>query len=230
MPVGAIAAIGGGLLQANAAKKAAGAQTAAANNQIELQREMWQQTRDDLSPWRTGGNTAQQALLYELGLGLAPTIDGGAYGGFTKTPGYDYRLQQGQNAIEASAAARGGLNSGATMQALQENGQNFASNEYGNYLARLGGLSDAGMGAAGATANANANAASGISNALGSIGNAQAAGAIGQGNAWGNALGNVYGVTNYQRQLTGNAGNQINGNGSGWNFLFGGGSGLGGFV
>lgn len=58
---------------------------------------------------------------------------------YQKSPGYDFRMQQGQKALENSAAARGTLFSGATGKALTEYGQNFGSNEYQNYLANLQG-------------------------------------------------------------------------------------------
>lgn len=52
---------------------------------------------------------------------------------------YKFRLGQGQQAIERSAAARGGLFSGKTGAALQEYGQGMASQEYANeYNRRLG--------------------------------------------------------------------------------------------
>jgi hypothetical protein len=51
-------------------------------------------------------------------------------------PGYQFRLDQGQKALENSAAARGGLLSGGTGKALQDYGQQYASNEYGNVYNR----------------------------------------------------------------------------------------------
>lgn len=42
------------------------------------------------------------------------------------TPGYQMGLDEGYKGIEASAAARGGLNSGATMKALQKFGTDYA--------------------------------------------------------------------------------------------------------
>ncbi len=56
---------------------------------------------------------------------------------YQQSPGYDFRMQQGQKALENSAAAKGTLFSGATGKALQEYGQNFGSNEYQNYLSNL---------------------------------------------------------------------------------------------
>lgn len=51
-------------------------------------------------------------------------------------PGYQFRLKQGQDAIEHSAAARGGLLSGGTGKALNDYAQGSASNEYGNVYNR----------------------------------------------------------------------------------------------
>lgn len=154
-------------------------------------------------------NTLDEANAYAK----ANPTGGQAYGGFTKTPGYDYRLDQGQDAIQSSVAARGGLNSGAAMRALQENGQNFASNEYGGYLNRLAGLTDTGMSAAGMNATAAQNTAAGVSNALGGLGNAQAAGAIGIGNSLQNGISNVLGSWQYQRNMNQGGANGVAGQG-----------------
>lgn len=51
-------------------------------------------------------------------------------------PGYQFRLKQGQQAVENSAAARGGLFSGGTAKALNDYIQGSASNEYGNVYNR----------------------------------------------------------------------------------------------
>jgi hypothetical protein len=49
---------------------------------------------------------------------------------FQTDPGYAFRLSEGQKALDRSAAARGGLYSGATLKANDQYNQNFASNEY----------------------------------------------------------------------------------------------------
>jgi hypothetical protein len=51
-------------------------------------------------------------------------------------PGYQFRLAQGEKALQASAAARGTLFSGGTGKALTRYGQDYASNEYGNVYNR----------------------------------------------------------------------------------------------
>lgn len=61
----------------------------------------------------------------------APTADG-----MYADPSYKFRLEEGQRALENSAAARGGLLSGNTGRALQDYGQGAASQEYGNIWGR----------------------------------------------------------------------------------------------
>lgn len=54
---------------------------------------------------------------------------------------YKFRFNQGQQALERGAAAKGMLNSGNTLAALAQYGQGMASDEYGNEVGRLGALS-----------------------------------------------------------------------------------------
>jgi hypothetical protein len=51
-------------------------------------------------------------------------------------PGYQFRLQQGVNALQNSAAARGNLLTGATAAGINAYGQDYASNEYSNVYGR----------------------------------------------------------------------------------------------
>lgn len=53
-------------------------------------------------------------------------------------PGYQFRLDQGNKAINNSAAARGGLLSGATMKAIADYNSGAASQEYGAAFNRFG--------------------------------------------------------------------------------------------
>lgn len=54
-------------------------------------------------------------------------------------PGYQFRMQQGEDAITNQASALGTTGSGATGAALQRYGQDYASNEYNNvYQRQLG--------------------------------------------------------------------------------------------
>lgn len=53
-----------------------------------------------------------------------------------KDPSYKWRLDQGRKALESSAAARGTLRSGGTLQGILEYGQNFGAHEFGNVFNR----------------------------------------------------------------------------------------------
>lgn len=150
--------------------------------------------------FRVGGKTFATRAEADA-YAKANSTPGIEYGGYTKTPGYDFRMKGGMDALESSAAARGGLYSGAALQDSQQFGQDYASNEYGNYLARLTGQAGAGQAAAGNQAVAAGNAATGVSNALAGYGNASAAGAMGVGNAIVGGMQNYFGYQAMQNGM-----------------------------
>lgn len=57
-----------------------------------------------------------------------------------KTPAYQFALEQGNQAINRSAAAKGMLGSGNVLAELAKYGQGMASQEYGNQVNRLSDL------------------------------------------------------------------------------------------
>ena len=99
-----------------------------------------------------------------------------------ETPGYDFRLSEGQKALERSAASRSGVLSGAQLKAQERYAQDFASNEYQNYLNRLS--QTIGIGA-----NAAAGQATGILNTAGNQANINLAGQQLTQNAFQNIAG-----------------------------------------
>lgn len=191
----AIGAVGQGL----AANTAARAGERAGRRQADVHERAFRQTREDLTPYREGGLVGQNALMYYLGLGARP--DDPNFVGFQETPGYQFAVNEAQRGIEASAAARGGLYSGATMQALQDRRQGMADLEFGNYLNRLGGVAASGQNAAAMQAAANQNQGNALAQAYGNIGNAQAAGAIGMGNALTGGINQFAGLWGYQQGM-----------------------------
>lgn len=254
----------GGLLSSRSASKAADAQERAAQQQVDLQRGIYDDTVNRFAPFYSQGTDAFNALRYEIMGGGLPNIGSGLsieevqtqgpsrtetymaggprgmeatrtipgpmttqyavggqtfgtrgeaqqfidsqgtpYRGFTETPGYQFRLQQGQDAISGSAAAQGNYFSGNTMKALSDYNQNMGSQEYGNYLSRLGSLAGMGQSAAGNQAAAGANFGSMAGQAIGNMGNAQSAGYIAQGNAWNDAIGNALGAWAYGQNMQG---------------------------
>lgn len=115
---GIIAGIGAAVGGSKAAKGAKQAQNA--------MRDQYWRVREDLSPYRGIGDWAVPFLQQKVSSGYYnPKI-----GDVTQTPGYQFRLSEGQKALENSAIQRGGLLSGNAMRAITDYGQNFASNEY----------------------------------------------------------------------------------------------------
>jgi len=215
--------------QQNAAAQSAAAQREAADKSIAAQREMFDIGRADLAPYREGGVTAQNQLMQMLGIGGDTTAANyGRYAkdfgmsDFTTDPGYQFRLEQGMKALNASAAAKGMGMSGANIKGATEYGQNLGSQEYTNafnryqanrtaQLAPLQSLYAGGQAAAaGSAAQAGAlgsnlgqtysNLGSNVAQADVAAGNAQASGYLNQSNAVTNALNqgmSSYTMNNY---------------------------------
>lgn len=121
---------------------------------------------------------------------------------FEADPGYAFRLSEGIKALDASAAARGGLLSGNTLRGALKYGQDAASQEYTNafnryQLNRANQLQplEALTGMARSSANTLSNAAGARGDALMSnayqLGNVQAAGEIARGNAMSGMVGGI---------------------------------------
>ena len=143
--------------------------------------QMYGQARTDLQPYRQAGQRALTAL--ERMAGLQGDFD------FTADPGYQFRLDQGQQAVERGAAARGGLLSGGHTRELTEFAQGMASQEYQNAFQRLAGIAGMGQQAAAGSADASMQAGQGMAGLHAGIGQTQAAGTLGQANAIGQTVG-----------------------------------------
>lgn len=83
------------------------------------------------------GLTAPTRELETVTRSLDPIIEQIREGRYQESPGYEFRLREGQEAIERAAAARGGLFSGALGKELERYGQDFATTEYDRYINRL---------------------------------------------------------------------------------------------
>jgi len=180
--------IGSTAIGALSSKSAADTQANAARRAADLQKEQYDQTRADYAPFREAGVNALGKLQ-----GMADYQKFGM-NQFTQDPGYAFRLQQGQKALDASAAARGGLISGNALRAAQGYGQEMGSQEYQNAfnryqterqatLAPYMTLAGFGTGANAANAQAGQNYATNAGNMITGGAAAQAAGGIGAANA-----------------------------------------------
>jgi hypothetical protein len=75
-----------------------------------------------------------------------------AQSAYTTSPGYQFQMDQGLQALERSASSRGMLASGNTSADILGYSQGLASQDYGSWLDRLNGLGSQGIGMAGARA------------------------------------------------------------------------------
>lgn len=152
---GTAASVGSGILGQRAASQASGAQSQAAMmsaiiqaQQAEAarrqQQEMFDKAVELQEPFRQGGVGATNRLadLY----GTSGRTGAAGYGSYAEMPtfaqlqmdpGYQFRFEQGMRGVNASAAARAGLQSGAALKAATEFGQGMATQEYQNAYNRF---------------------------------------------------------------------------------------------
>lgn len=206
----AILGLGSALVGASSASKASKAQTRAADSQAAVQKEMFDTQSGYFKPYRRAGRNSLAAYNYEMGMGDQPK----GYEGYTKTPGYDFRMQEGVDAVNAGVGARHGLNSGAALQSLNKWGMDYSTGEYDKHVNRLRDMVGVGQNSAAMSATAAGQYASGVSDAYANKGNAQAAGAIGIGNAVQGGINNGLGLWAYGK----GQGNAPANNNPWWNF------------
>ena len=256
--IGAVGSIAGGISGANSSKRAgknarkqakiaAAAALAESQKAQALNTQYYDQNRIDqarineenkayMAPYRQAGLAGQNQLLTLMGLqgGNTGAADYGRYAkdfqmsDYQADPGYAFRLQQGIDAMNKSAAARGGLMSGSAIKGGIKFGQDMGSEEYGNAYARyqqnranqlnaLGLFATAGMNAAQNTSATNAlyggqmgDASRGYANTQNEIsmgGQARASGYL-TGGQQAQAAGNM-GAQNSMNQGFSNAGSSL---------------------
>lgn len=222
--IGGGAILGSALIGSNASESAANTQSDAANHAADLQQQNLAQTRESLQPFINTGYEAQGSLRNLLGLGT-PT-NAGTYGSLSKPfdaaafnqyedPGYQFQLQQGQQALQNSQAAQNGVLSGAALKDLIGFNQGMASNAYqnafGRYMTqndatynRLSSLLGLGENAAAGVGNTGAQVMSNVGNTLTSGAAARAAGQVGSANALSGAINNGMGYYMLNNMTGGN--------------------------
>ena len=146
--LGIIGALGGGLLggigsiisankQAEEERAALAIQQQEANNSLDFQKQEFNTQQANEQPFLKAGQGAVaqlSSLTNAPGQGLLANYPGS----FTaptaqqaqQTPGYQFTLQQGEQALDRGAAARGSVLTGGTGEAEQQYGQGLASQTY----------------------------------------------------------------------------------------------------
>ena len=74
-----------------------------------------------------------------------PDAAAAAMANFQASPGYGYQVEQGLKGVDAGAASKGMLRSGATLKAEQTLGNNLANQDFSAYLSRLSGMAGLGL-------------------------------------------------------------------------------------
>lgn len=166
--VSAIAGIGSAILGKHTADKQARTQAAATDKAIAAQRLGFDYLKgnSNVNAAQQQGGQAQGIISGLLGLGGDQAAADKAFQTYQDSTGYQFRLGQGMDAITGSRAARGLLDSGSTLKALNDYGQGMGSAEFSNYLSQLTGQQDIGLNAAYNVASQGQSAGSGIASAV----------------------------------------------------------------
>ena len=106
------------------AVKSADATAIASRENIEFQKWLWGEQKELTQPWVTAGEGGLADYTGRISEGFQ-------YDQY-KDPSTQFRFEEGQKAIEHSAAAKGMALSGGGLKDLLRYGQDYASTEYGN--------------------------------------------------------------------------------------------------
>jgi hypothetical protein len=167
------------------------AQDRAAKRDLQFKKQVYNEGVERTQPWVDAGQSALAQYMQGFNGGGQQVL-----GNFYQSPEYlatyNSLMDRAQQGVERRGAATGTLNSGRTAMALQDRAGDIGSMQINNYLGRLGGMSNTGLGAAqGANSFANTSA-QGIGQANYNQGNAQAAGYLGAANSFNNTLSDIY--------------------------------------
>ena len=117
-----------------------------------------------------------------------------AFANYRNSTGYQFRVNEGNRAINSGYAGAGTLQSGAAMKGIADFGQNIASQEFGNYLGALQGQQALGAGAAGAQAGVATNFANTVTGINQNNANALANAAVAKANNSNALVGSIGGL------------------------------------
>ena len=167
--------------QADATRQASEAQAQSQSESIAFQQRQADQARADQAPWRAAGEAALGKLT------AVPDFTGAS---LQSSPGYQFGLSEGMKGVTNSAAARGGLLSGAALKAASRYNSDYAGTKFNDAFNqdaanknRLASIAGVGQTAAGQMANSSNALGSNVGNGMINTGNQIAGNTIGAGNA-----------------------------------------------
>jgi len=180
----AIANVGGSLLSAGAsflgAKEQSKSAKKASDEMSKVQWKMYQQSREDMAPWREAGMRSLADLERMQGTYESAVMDPS---GYKQSPGYDWLRQQGIDAANRRAAATGMSGTGANQKDIIQYSQGLALQDYQGYLGRLEALMNRYAGTSNVGQTSSAQVAGLGADAANQIGSANYASQINQANA-----------------------------------------------
>jgi hypothetical protein len=194
-------ALVGGYMQSKAAGKAADQYSQSAQQGINYNKELYADILAQNKPYMDLGQkgTNLYGQLADTGyLTAQPSMND-----LTRLmPNYQFGLSQGMGQFNAQQNAAGGLIGGNAIQGAQQFAQGYAQNSLNdafnqyqanrsNVVSNVNALTGVGQNANQTVANMAGGTSSNVSNMLSSIGNAQAAGTMGQANAYANSLNSI---------------------------------------
>lgn len=208
--IGPITSLIGGGMSANAAGKSADQLAQSQREALALYEKMFNKNIELNEPFRSAGVQGINRMSDLLGLsgntgatGYGSLMKPFGMADFQADPGYSFRQGEGMKALDRAAAAGGRFNSGRSMKDILRFSQGLASDEYGkaegryrsnqtDQFNRLASITGTGQTATSQMGNAAQNYGNQAGNAIGNIGQANAAGTVGSANAWNNAIGQGY--------------------------------------
>lgn len=160
--------------QANAANQAAAVQQQGLEFQkgvFNTQKQNYDTASGNLTPFINNGVGASNTLASAYGLNGAPPLSEGALQGFYNSPDYKFALKGGSEALDNSAAAKGGAISGNQIRAQTEYGQGLATQNLQNYFSKLSGMAGQGIQAGSNLGQLGTNLGTGVSGQVGTSSN-----------------------------------------------------------
>jgi hypothetical protein len=167
------------LLQSSTAGRASAAQAGAAQAGIDEQRRQYEETQRLLAPYVSAGVPAVRQLQALSGA-LGPEAERAAIAQIEASPTLQAAVDRGETALLQRASATGGLRGGNIQAALAQFRPQMLSQEIQSRLGQFGGLATLGSNAAARQGTFGATTAGNIGNLLGTQGQAQAGGIIGE--------------------------------------------------
>jgi hypothetical protein len=184
-------AVGNAIDGNNANRDALSAQQQSTDAAIGEQRRQFDLQRQDTQPYRETGVNALRQLYGDINTPVTSAE-------VMSDPGYQFGLDQGEQALQRRFGASGGRLSGASLKAASRfnvgtaaSGYNAAYQRRQDRLNRLAALAGVGQSSTASSAQAGAASTNAISNMLTAQGNASGSARLAQGNIWGNAINQV---------------------------------------